>query len=66
MINDTSLCSLAKKLNGVSPNVVIDDPLRVEELLNQWWSKLMADSISLVELTDAEDDALTVWVRSTK
>ena len=62
MINESTLCILAKKLHGINPDIVIDDPVRVERLLEKWINGV--DWSNLPNLTPSEDAALSTWVRA--
>ena len=61
MINDTALCALAKKLHNIAPDVVIDDPAKVEALLISWFKNNDYDKAD--DLTDDEDKLYTDWFR---
>ena len=64
MINDTPICALAKKLNGVNSKVVIDDPAKVQELLLGWFLRDSPDIMGQIEaLTEEEDNILTDFFR---
>jgi hypothetical protein len=67
LINDSTLCRVAKKLRGLAPDVVIDDPVKVEELLQLWWRDLIDETPSALAAAEAiendEDEyALNTWV----
>jgi len=63
MINDTLICTVAKKLHNINPSVIIDDPLKVEALLRDWWSDPTIDNriLRLAELSDAEGMEFHRW-----
>ena len=63
-INDSTLCVLAKKLQGIAPGVVIDDPVKVEELLVDYTKKFIKGSIDPTTLSDEDDATLSEWFRN--
>ena len=64
MINDTTMCKIAKKLNGISPSKVIDDPTKVYDLLLEWWHRDSADSCKQIKsLTKTELRELNSFFR---
>lgn len=65
MINDTVICSVAKKLHRIKPSVVIDDPLKVEELLRKWWDESLWNDLAVFEiLTEDEAAEFERWYRA--
>ncbi len=64
MINESTLCVLAKRLCNVKPSVIIDDADKIDTMLQSWWDHIDWDN--LPTLTDVEDDALRNWLKSRK
>ena len=65
MINDTDLCKVAKILHNINPEVIIDDPIKVEKLLRSWFeSWLKSNDDCVIEMHEDLDNALNNWLRA--
>jgi hypothetical protein len=61
-VNDTALCQVAKKICGVAPEIMIDDPVELEKYLIDWTERFNKEEVDLPDgLTKPEFAVLVDW-----